>query len=118
MKILKEPPARLWYLSFAQVGGGFRGGLYLWASNFGDAISGAWASGQNPGGEVIGVPVPEHSVRKVPRDHIGRLLTKEEIDQEHLGHRMMPIRLRSVAFKHLGSEENALEEFDEDGKPQ
>lgn len=71
---------KLWYISFS---GGepdrFLGGLHIWAETFEDAVKGAHASGQYPGGEALGCEVPRKFAARVPKRYIGRLVTKEEL---------------------------------------
>lgn len=70
---------KLWYISFA---GGepdrFLGGLHIWAETFEDAITGAHASGQYPGGDALGGALPADIARRVPKHYIGRVITFEE----------------------------------------
>lgn len=78
----------LWWLSFVdpdkappldqQVPGGpsFLGACIVPGAHWLEAVNNAWALGCNPGGEVVGLPTtaPDSS-------WIGRLLTREDIDQ-------------------------------------
>jgi hypothetical protein len=71
---------KLWYISFCgDDPERFLGGLHIWAWSLLDALCGAWSSGQNPGGEGLGMPLPPEIAARIPRHVIGRLLTLEEL---------------------------------------
>lgn len=80
-------PKTWWYLSFVK-DGAFAGGCVVEAVDMGEAVKRAWTLKINPGGEVMGIPVPEAALPQ-PNDR-DRLLTKDEIksiwpDAEKLG---------------------------------
>jgi hypothetical protein len=68
----------LWWLSFADPGlpegSQFLGVVILEAAGLADAVTKSHLLGLNPGGEILGYPVPGW----IPREWQGRLLTKEE----------------------------------------
>lgn len=66
-----------WYLSFANET--FLGGAVVQADDLVDAAKEAHRQGCNPGGEVLGAPVPEHLTPK--EGYRNRLLAKSEIDE-------------------------------------
>jgi hypothetical protein len=68
---------RPWYLSFA-TDDEFLGGCVVEAYGIATAIVRTHVLGINPGGEVMGVPVPEEDRDRLPHD---RLLTREEIEE-------------------------------------
>ncbi len=66
------------YLSFASEAG-FLGGAIVRGDDVIEAAQEAHRRGCNPGGEVLGAPVPDHLM---PKDgYQNRLLTKGEIDE-------------------------------------
>lgn len=66
------------YLSFA-TDEGFRGGVIVRGEDVVEATKEAWRLGCNPGGEVLGAPVPDDLMP--PEKYCNRLLTKAEIDE-------------------------------------
>jgi hypothetical protein len=72
-----------WYLSFADAdrpeGDQFLGGCIVKAHSMKEAIKEAWRHGCNPGGEVVGHPVPPELEHNVSRFGINTLLTKQEL---------------------------------------
>lgn len=76
-------PVRLWYFSFADgtrpKGTQFLGGLYLRAKTFSGALTKSHKEGLNPGGEVR---FAEADPDVVPEEWIGRLLSREELEEQ------------------------------------
>lgn len=67
-----------WYLSFA-TDDGFRGAFIVEAIDILSAVGRVNQLGQNPGGQVMGVPLPEEELAKVPESYRERFLTKEDL---------------------------------------
>lgn len=73
-----------WYLSFADPdlpkGTQFLGGAYIemYTDNIALASTRAWELGINPGGEMMGLPMPGHGF--VPRRYLNQLLSKAALD--------------------------------------
>lgn len=79
-KLLEElgNPLGWWYLSFAN-DSQFLGGVIVEAPGFVTAFAQANSIGVNPGGQVMGIPVPAD---KVPPAHYHyRLLNLEELEE-------------------------------------
>lgn len=71
--------SEIWhYLSFA-TDEGFRGGVIVRGGDVVEATKEAWRLGCNPGGEVLGAPIPDDLIP--PDKYKNRLLTKAEIDE-------------------------------------
>ncbi len=68
----------LWYLSFAG-DDGFHGGIFVNAVDLIDAVAQTNRLGINPGGEVLGFPVP-HNMPHPSQKLVEKLLTKDQID--------------------------------------
>lgn len=66
------------YLSFA-TDEGFRGGCIVRGADVVESSKEAWRLGCNPGGQVLGAPIPEDAMP--PERFRERLLQKAEIDQ-------------------------------------
>jgi hypothetical protein len=64
-----------WYLSFAR--DGFLGACIVFANGFATAIQSCNDQRINPGGQVLGHPVPAHVT--LPPAALNRLLSKEDI---------------------------------------
>ena len=76
---LMDEGKKLWWLSF--VGDeGFLGVVIVEADDFLDAVMMSHHFDINPGGQVQGWPVPPENVADVPPDHIGRLLSRADLD--------------------------------------
>lgn len=71
----------MYWLSFADpdlpAGAQFLGALIVEADSFIEAVQTSHRIGQNPGGEVKGVPVPPG--RAIPEAFVGRLLSKDDV---------------------------------------
>lgn len=70
-------PLRWWYLSFA--GETFNGACIVKAQGIATAVIVCSLLDINPGGEVLGVPMPEESVP--PEQYRDRLLSKSDIQE-------------------------------------
>lgn len=66
------------YLSFASEAG-FLGGCIVRGDDVVEAVKEAHRLGCNPGGEVLGAPIPDEQM--VPEQYRDRLLQKDEIDK-------------------------------------
>lgn len=73
---------KLWYLSFCDPdkpqGSQFLGACIVAGDDLLSAIQTAYGLACNPGGEVVGQPVPEDLVRHVGPQWLERLLTRAE----------------------------------------
>lgn len=65
----------LWYLSFARET--FRGACVIEADSVVAAVKRAHALGINPGGNVLGLPVPPDDAHRLP---VGKLLSRADLD--------------------------------------
>lgn len=78
-------PMPLWYLSFADAnlpeGSQFLGAAFVRGFDIAFAAMMAHAYGCNPGGEVLGVEVPDHFAELIPQDQLHKLLSKTEVDE-------------------------------------
>lgn len=68
----------LFYLSFANET--FLGGLLIEGNDVADCVRRAHDARLNPGGEVLGAPVPDCDTERV-RPFVGRLLSKVEVSE-------------------------------------
>jgi hypothetical protein len=80
---------RLFWMSFADAGG-FKGCAIVRAANYGHAIQRCWDLKVNPGGEVLGGPMPLYAEEYVPSEYLDRLLNRPECVHldEHLARRL------------------------------
>ncbi len=78
-----------WWLSFAEPrppeGRGFLGAVLVQANGFGSAVIKAGLQHLNPGGEVVGEPIPPSNPEPLP-EFTNRLLNRQEC--EEFGRRM------------------------------
>jgi hypothetical protein len=76
--------SQLWWLSFCDpgrpVGQKFLGACIVPASGMVGAIRVAHEQGCNPGGEVVGHPIPGQLAPRVPANRIGVLMTREQAE--------------------------------------
>lgn len=70
--------AGLWWLSFAN-DDGCRGVCMIEGASFIDAVTVSHRLGCNPGGQVVGVPIPAEGARKVAAHWKNRALTLAEM---------------------------------------
>lgn len=75
---IKTKPKRWMYLSFASEEG-FRGGIYIQGHGLASALALVHSLGQSPGGQVIGVDIPEDVKLPAP-EFCNRLLSKAELE--------------------------------------
>lgn len=75
---------RYWFMSFCDSarpkGTQFLGALIGRGVTLPDACKGAWREGLNPGGEVLGQPIPLALFDATPETYLGRLLTRAEAE--------------------------------------
>lgn len=95
------------YLSFADEK--FRGVVVIKAHGLVDAISRTHALGINPGGQVMGVDMPDEIVAQVPEDCRTRLLTKAEVQ------RIWP---DAKSLRERQAEHCLCDDEEEDGEPE
>jgi hypothetical protein len=79
----RRPPAperTWWYLSFGDESG-FLGGCIVPGENIAVAAQVAHGRGCNPGGEVLGMPLPPGELDKVPEEARGMLLNEAMIEE-------------------------------------
>jgi hypothetical protein len=69
---------QIWWLSFASKQRGFLGVVLIRADSLASAVAKTHALRINPGGEVLGAPMPADQARKVHPSDTGRLLNKRE----------------------------------------
>lgn len=69
---------KLWYLSFVK-DDGWAGGCYVEADNIIDAAARAWRLDCNPGGEVMGLEIPEDFAKDIPEKDRNRVLRREDL---------------------------------------
>lgn len=71
----------MYWLSFCDPekpeGHAFLGVAIIDTDNFPEAVDAAWRLEINPGGEVVGMPLPEQ-VHHLVASHTGRLLSRED----------------------------------------
>lgn len=73
----RKQPVSWWYLSFAdQV---FHGAVIIAAHGLTDAVRTCHALNINPGGQVLGAPLPPEILAQVPQADRERLLTREDV---------------------------------------
>lgn len=79
----------LWWLSFADAelpkGSQFLGACIVPAGSIIEAVQIAHAMGVNPGGDVVGHPIPESdawllAAQPTLRTYVGRILTRDECE--------------------------------------
>lgn len=69
---------QLYWLSFASDKGNL-GICIISGSSLKDAIKQSSLNGLNPGGEVLGIPIPPDDEKNIPKSIINKLFSKEEI---------------------------------------
>lgn len=73
-----------WWLSFVDPfgpeGDRFLGVVVTEAACFENAVRGAWSKGINPGGEVLGLPLPDEQAVVVPPEYRERLLCRADAE--------------------------------------
>lgn len=70
---------QLWWLSFAS--GRFLGVAIVRADSLASAVAKTHALRINPGGDVLGMPMPREEAKLVRPEDIGRLLSKKETER-------------------------------------
>lgn len=79
---MAEEKLKLWWLSFADAnrpkGRQFLGACVVWGFDLKDAIVRSHMAKCNPGGAIISGELPEESVRRMPKDRIDTLFSKQE----------------------------------------
>jgi len=70
-------PTRWMYLSFADEK--FNGAVIIEANGLAHAITHCHSLGINPGGEVMGVDMPDEIIAQVPENMRTKLLSKEDV---------------------------------------